>query len=208
MKTNPIVLLVDDNQVLTRLLSLLVSSQLGATVLQAHDCEQARRLVHDSFPDVVVTDLNLPDGDGLALVEELFEHRTVRVVLMSAELPSEKVLRARRLFRSVVCLRKPFESQAVLSALRQVMAANEASSAVYAQKDLANDSTPPAGAPEFDGIVEPMARIEGRLQTVLADIHDCADDEERVRQIVEVQLERLLEDIFRVSSNLRAGSGP
>lgn len=208
MKTNPIVLLVDDNHVLTRLLDLLVSSQLGATVLQAHDCEEARRLVQDSFPDVVVTDLNLPDGDGLALVEELFGHRAVRVVLMSAELPSEKVLRARRLFRSVVCLRKPFESQAVLAALRQVMGGNDTSSVAHGLEQRVGDCAPSVATLEPDGMVGRMARIEVRLQTVLADIHDSADDERRVREIVEVQLESLLEDVFRVSSSLRAGMGP
>ena len=66
------VLVVDDHPVVLTGLAALISSDPGLRVVgTARSCAAARELPDDVTPDVAVLDLQLPDGDGIALGAEL-----------------------------------------------------------------------------------------------------------------------------------------
>ena len=66
------VLVVDDHPVVLTGLAALISSDPGLRVVgTARSCTAARELPDDVTPDVAVLDLQLPDGDGIALGAEL-----------------------------------------------------------------------------------------------------------------------------------------
>jgi DNA-binding NarL/FixJ family response regulator len=66
------VLVVDDHPVVLTGLAALISSDPGLSVGgTARSCAAARELPDDVVPDVAVLDLQLPDGDGIALGGEL-----------------------------------------------------------------------------------------------------------------------------------------
>jgi DNA-binding NarL/FixJ family response regulator len=66
------VLVVDDHPVVLTGLAALISSDPGLSVVgTARSCAAARSLPDDAVPDVAVLDLQLPDGDGIALGTEL-----------------------------------------------------------------------------------------------------------------------------------------
>jgi DNA-binding NarL/FixJ family response regulator len=66
------VLVVDDHPVVLTGLAALISSDPALSVVgTARSCAAARELPDDVVPDVAVLDLQLPDGDGIALGAEL-----------------------------------------------------------------------------------------------------------------------------------------
>ncbi len=56
------------------------------SVVVVKDGKQAVKLLDETFPDIIVTDLNMPEMDGLELVEYVREHQPeVPVVVMTAD---------------------------------------------------------------------------------------------------------------------------
>jgi len=69
----------------------------GLTALFAENGLQALQVVADHHPDAVLTDLNMPEMDGLELVRRMRrEHSTVPVVLMTAHGSEESAVTALR----------------------------------------------------------------------------------------------------------------
>ncbi|MBC9822610.1 ATP-binding protein [Terrabacter sp. MAHUQ-38] len=66
----PCVLIVEDDPALTGVMVSLFAEH-GVTAVPAHTARDARRLSHDTAPDLVMLDLLLPDGDGFDLVDWL-----------------------------------------------------------------------------------------------------------------------------------------
>jgi DNA-binding NarL/FixJ family response regulator len=66
------VLIVDDHPVVLTGLAALIASDSGLSVVgTARSCAATRELPAEIVPDVAVLDLQLPDGDGIALGAEL-----------------------------------------------------------------------------------------------------------------------------------------
>jgi DNA-binding NarL/FixJ family response regulator len=79
------VLLVDDHAVLAESLSVLLTSQPDLEVVgTARTLAEAGRLVESSRPDVVLLDVALPDGDGIAAIPSLLRrHASARIVVLT-----------------------------------------------------------------------------------------------------------------------------
>ncbi|GEM_PF-39170 len=63
-------LVVDDSPIVRRILGVMLS-RLGFAVIEADSVQSALALCEESHPDLVVVDWNLPDEDGVALVQQL-----------------------------------------------------------------------------------------------------------------------------------------
>lgn len=87
------VLLVDDHAVLAESLSVLLGRQADLDVVgTARTLAEAHRLVGSSRPDVVLLDVALPDGDGVAEIPALLErHPGARIVVLTGS-TSDRVL--------------------------------------------------------------------------------------------------------------------
>ncbi len=64
---NPVLLVVDDEPSIRELIALTVEP-LGMDVRQAGDLAEAEQALCQAPPDLVLTDLRLPDGDGMSIV--------------------------------------------------------------------------------------------------------------------------------------------
>jgi CheY-like chemotaxis protein len=64
------VVLVDDEPD-ARLLAARVLEECGASVFTASSATEALQLVQREHPDVIVTDIGMPDSDGFALLRQL-----------------------------------------------------------------------------------------------------------------------------------------
>lgn len=85
-------------------------------VLTSGDLDSARRALADSsaWPDVVLTDVKLPDGDGLDLVRELSANtERPRLIVMTGHLDQDSVRDAREQGAEAV-LMKPFPLRSLL----------------------------------------------------------------------------------------------
>ncbi|RLA47173.1 MAG: sigma-54-dependent Fis family transcriptional regulator [Gammaproteobacteria bacterium] len=68
--TNPIVLIVDDEPDIRQLLSLTLT-QLGIDVVEAADVTAAYQKLQQGTYQLCLTDMRLPDGDGLELIDHI-----------------------------------------------------------------------------------------------------------------------------------------
>jgi len=93
----PVVLIVDDEPDLLELVSLTLS-RMNLRTRTAADLASARRLLKSETFDLCLTDMQLPDGDGLDLVGWLQENRpSLPVAVITAHGNVESAVRALKL---------------------------------------------------------------------------------------------------------------
>src|SRR3979411_2950193 len=93
----PVVLIVDDEPDLLELVSLTLS-RMNLETRTAPDAGTARRLLKSEQFDLCLTDMRLPDGDGLDLVAWIQENRSaVPVAVITAHGNVESAVRALKL---------------------------------------------------------------------------------------------------------------
>ena len=79
------VLIVDDSAYVRKVVrQMLSASPVVEVVGAARDGEEALQLVHETRPDVVTLDLNMPRLDGLSFLRHQMARRAVPVVILSA----------------------------------------------------------------------------------------------------------------------------
>jgi DNA-binding response OmpR family regulator len=71
-RTPATILLVEDHRATRRFLADNLTAD-GYEILEAGCAEDAERMIASEFPDLAVLDLELPDGDGLELLEKVRE---------------------------------------------------------------------------------------------------------------------------------------
>ena len=95
--SRPVVLIVDDEPDLLELVSLTLS-RMSLETRSAPDVQTARRLLKTESFDLCLTDMRLPDGDGLDLVAWIQEnHPNVPVAVITAHGNVESAVRALKL---------------------------------------------------------------------------------------------------------------
>jgi CheY-like chemotaxis protein len=89
------VLVVDDSALDLRKVEKLLSKECAASALCAQNGKQALQLLKEQLPDAVLTDLQMPEMDGLQLVEEVRrQFPSVPVILMTAHGSEEIAVQA------------------------------------------------------------------------------------------------------------------
>lgn len=78
------ILVVDDEPQITRVLKTTLSSQ-GYSTRAAADGKQALQAMKDWTPDLVITDLRMPNMDGLALCRHIREQSQVPIIVLSVK---------------------------------------------------------------------------------------------------------------------------
>ena len=116
------VLIVDDNADSREILRSLLELE-GYEVHLARDGEQALQLQRSAPADVVLTDIFMPDKDGVETIRDLCsEFPQTKIIAMSgaANYKVDYLSLSLELGAAKV-LRKPFDSEALLQALREVL---------------------------------------------------------------------------------------
>ena len=93
------ILIADDDQALVRVLALRCRN-LGLEVQSAPDAMFALSLIHKQPPDVILLDINMPAGDGLAVCEMLANDQRlskIPVLIMTGQSDQETIDRCRSL---------------------------------------------------------------------------------------------------------------
>jgi two-component system KDP operon response regulator KdpE len=78
------ILVVDDEAQITRVLKTSLSSQ-GYGIRTAADGEEALHVLRDWSPDLIVTDLRMPNMDGLELCREVRKGSRVPIIVLSVK---------------------------------------------------------------------------------------------------------------------------
>ncbi len=114
----PHLLLVDDDPEALEWLSELAKGD-GFTVAQADSLRAARIHMSRLQPDVLLTDLQLPDGQGIELVNDLESRDSTEVVLITGHASVESAVQALRL-GATDYLVKPVDVERLRAILRRV----------------------------------------------------------------------------------------
>ena len=140
-------LVADDQPIIRRGLALMLGAEDGIEVVgQAADGEQALELARALRPDVVVMDLQMPRGGGVAATRQLAaELPRVRVVVLTTFDDDERVFEAVRAGAHAYLLKDAAEAE-VLETVRAVHRGESRLSPAVARKVLEQFRALAAGA--------------------------------------------------------------
>jgi CheY-like chemotaxis protein len=116
------ILVVDDEPGIRELLCLMLEAA-GHTVTSAEDGIQAPKILAAQKVDVVITDLLMPERDGLEFITEIRKKfPLVKIIAMSGggHIARDSYLRIAKNFGAHVLLEKPFSQAGVLGAVETV----------------------------------------------------------------------------------------
>ena len=107
------ILVVDDDADILRLMSLRLSSA-GYQVITANGGTEALSMISIQRPDLIISDLRMPDIDGLSLMKQVQGiHPTLPFILLTAHGSIPEAVHATQQ-GAFSFLAKPFDSQVLL----------------------------------------------------------------------------------------------
>ena len=124
MRTNPSILIIDDDPMLCELLALHLSFAGYDNVRVAEDAVVGGRMLLESPPDLLLTDIIMPYLDGLQLLEAMRGDDTTRnipVIIISIRKDDEAYQKARQ-FGACAYLQKPLDAAELVATVKRVLA--------------------------------------------------------------------------------------
>lgn len=122
-RTNVTVLIVDDSRTMRDMLRMALA-EADFAVVQACDGRHGLEVLAAVEPDVILTDINMPNLDGFGFIEEVRQqdrHQTTPILVLTTESEADKKDRA-RLAGATGWIIKPFEPDKLVEAVRRVAA--------------------------------------------------------------------------------------
>src|ERR1700756_1664210 len=164
----PVVLIVDDEPDLLELVSLTLG-RMNLDTRTAPDVTTARRLLKSEQFDLCLTDMRLPDGDGLDLVAWIQENRSaLPVAVITAHGNVESAVRALKL-GAFDFVSKPLD----LGVLRKLVG-----SAIKLGAATGSETTATLKGPRLLGsstVMEQLRDMIGRVARSQAPVHICGE---------------------------------
>ncbi len=117
-----LILTVDDSPSIRLMMKLTLTAQ-GFEVVQAADGVEALEVARERVADLVLTDINMPRMDGLALIKELRalpEYKTVPMLILTTESGQERK-QAAKAIGATGWLVKPFNDQQLIATISRVL---------------------------------------------------------------------------------------
>ena len=116
------ILVVDDSETVRQVLQLTLANA-GFDVVEAEDGLEALDKLAHNLVDMMITDLNMPNMDGLDLIKKVREdgtHRFTPIVMLTTESSAEKKLAGREAGASGWIV-KPFRPEQLLKVVKLVL---------------------------------------------------------------------------------------
>jgi two-component system response regulator GlrR len=156
------ILVVDDDEGLLQLLTMRLSA-MGFDVTTCTTGEEALAVAKREVFDLALTDLRLPDRDGLSVLEELrLIHPDLPVLLLTAHgsIPSAVEAMQKGAFGY---LTKPFDDKALKATLEKALAQQRMSREIHRLKLLVKElyglENVAARSPKMQALLEQVARV-------------------------------------------------
>jgi len=120
------VLVVDDEDIVRALIRRILSMD-GHEVLEAANGKLAMRLFRESSPDVVITDIIMPEKEGLETIMEMRqEDPDVKIIAISGGSyllgPGQNIVETAARMGAARVFTKPFDLKALSAAVRDLLA--------------------------------------------------------------------------------------
>lgn len=114
------ILIVDDDE-MNRLLEKTIVENAGYTPFFANDGESALRVYEENDIDVVITDLRMPNVDGLRLIRDLLTTDPNAAIIAVSSAGSDQ-LDAAEAYGALAAFVKPVEPEELMDILHETVA--------------------------------------------------------------------------------------
>lgn len=117
-----LIMTVDDSATLRKMVAFTVKGA-GHQIIEAPDGVEALNVLQNKAVDLVITDLNMPNMDGLTLTRHLRSlplHRTTPILLLTTESDGEKKA-AGKSAGATGWIVKPFNQDQLLQVMAKVL---------------------------------------------------------------------------------------
>lgn len=117
-----VIMVVDDSETVRQVLHLTLGNA-GYEVIEAEDGVEALSKLNGAGVDMMITDLNMPNMDGLELIHKVRageNHRFAPIVMLSTESSEEKKQAGRKAGTSGWIV-KPFKPEQLLKVVKMVL---------------------------------------------------------------------------------------
>lgn len=188
------VLMVDDNASLVYFTARLLQRGIdGLDVMTALSVSEARNAIQQFHPSVVISDIKLPDGNGVELVRELArDNPGTPAILISGETPAPGTLN--NLFGFLL---KPYEADALVDLVKR---------ALEGQQSVSPVAMPQIGYPcrgyNRHQIQNRLGGVLVGLRAMAADLRSSSNDATKVNRILDDYLDNLCEAVMDVAHSL------
>lgn len=121
------ILIIEDESQLRHMVEQLLT-RAGHEVLSASDGRSGMDLYHEQLPDLVITDILMPEVDGLEIIRSLRrEFPQLKIIAMSGggETGKLQYLPEAREFGADIALSKPFDPAVLTAEVERLLAAGD-----------------------------------------------------------------------------------
>jgi len=118
------ILIIDDDDDVRTMLSLTLT-QFGHSVIEARDGKEGLQRFAETNPDLVITDIVMPEKEGLEVLMELRKKQPApKVIAISGggRQSTSDYLRAAKYMGASRVLEKPFSQEALFEAINDLLA--------------------------------------------------------------------------------------
>lgn len=119
------ILVIDDEPIIRRLLCRILGAE-GYSTLEAWNGEEGLRLFREHTPDLVITDLAMPEKEGLETIQDIQAlDASIPIIAMSGALSREFLTFAQD-FGAVGAIAKPFTREDIVTAVEAALRTSSA----------------------------------------------------------------------------------
>lgn len=122
-KRNPLILTIEDDEDMARLNERFLKRQ-GYDVVVANTAAEARSHFKENFFDLLIIDIELPDGDGLSLCEEFRHDADVPVLFLTGRTKTDDKVKGLNAGGNYY-LTKPYDRDEFLAVIRSLLRKEE-----------------------------------------------------------------------------------
>ncbi len=195
------ILVVDDSPTQLRQIQFLLERE-GFVVQSAEDGVQAIAAIENNMPMLVVTDLQMPEMNGLELVASVNQTIPSLPVILTTSKGNEKIASQALKAGAASYVPKRELNETLIPVLQQVMAVNKAAKAVPDVAQNAVESTITLEVTNDEGqIPDIISRLE--LPMVELDLFDEGERMQIAMALDEALLNAMIHGNLEVSSELR-----
>jgi EAL domain-containing protein (putative c-di-GMP-specific phosphodiesterase class I) len=151
------VLVVDDEPDVRQIMVRMLTSQ-GYNVFAANDGDEALRMLDVEPMDLVVTDLSMPNVDGMTVLRKVRErNEELPVVLVAGAPTTESAIRAVR-YRATEYLTKPLDPDTFIDAVRRALQMNRLAELRRTALELGHNQSQNAGTAQERSLADRFER--------------------------------------------------
>ena len=195
------ILVVDDSPTQLQQIQFLLERE-GFVVQSAEDGVQAMAAIENNMPMLVVTDLQMPEMNGLELVASVKQTIPSLPVILTTSQGNEKIASQALKAGAASYVPKRELNETLIPVLQQVMAVNKAAQAVPAVSQNAVESTITLEVTNDEGqIPDIISRLE--MPMVELDLFDEGERMQIAMALDEALLNAMIHGNLEVSSELR-----